>query len=290
MDMELPSWLKSHSESEKNLVDSSVQKSANTMKGASEAARLFGVNVSLIKKWGTEFADFLSVSANPSKGKTRWYSESDIKVFALVSCYWKDDLDYEYIHSLLNQGCHHDDLFREFAYLNTPIFQDVPEEIDETWTHGVLVRGMAQPDPVQVARAYKAAGDALMEQALKSSEPHELGYPILFSYRHAIESYLKVVTEYELERGDNAAHSILDLLKNFEAKYGNALPDWAKNRLIDFHNADPRSTSFRYADTIVFSTEGNEKWINFYQLKTILNGLCNLFEQIITTRLNTRLP
>jgi len=72
------------------------------------------------------------------------------------------------------------------------VFQDVPDEIDDRWTHGVLVGGMASAsDDVELARAYARAASHLIEPALESKEAWRLSYPIFYLYRHALELYLK---------------------------------------------------------------------------------------------------
>ncbi|HEY8837848.1 MAG TPA: hypothetical protein VIO16_09260 [Dehalococcoidia bacterium] len=74
------------------------------------------------------------------------------------------------------------------------VFQDIPDELDESWTHGVLVGGMASAsDDVELARAYAAAGAQLIGPALESKEAWRLAYPIFHVYRHALELYLKAV-------------------------------------------------------------------------------------------------
>src|SRR5947209_19042235 len=78
--------------------------------------------------------------------------------------------------------------------LDEPIFQDIPDEINEDWNHGVVVGGMVSSD-LLIARAYKSAGDMLVKSALESREPHEVAYPIFFVYRHALELYLKLIVK-----------------------------------------------------------------------------------------------
>ena len=56
----------------------------------------------------------------------------------------------------------------------------MPDEIDDTWQHGVVIGGMASRNLSQVARAYKTAADELLKQALSRYEPHEFDYPIFF--------------------------------------------------------------------------------------------------------------
>lgn len=113
------------------------------MASISEVAGHLGVSRDTVKTWTHEFAEHLSLTANPSKGKERQFTEADLRVLALVADFWEDDPDFENIHAMLNCGEYNDERFAEFARLRTPLFQEIPEEIDETWQHGVLVGGMA---------------------------------------------------------------------------------------------------------------------------------------------------
>ena len=95
--------------------------------------------------------------------------------------------DEDDVHYALKSGERYAEPLIELARLNSPIFQDPSDEMDETWQHDVLIGGMACGDLLQVARAYKLAADELVRQALSKYEPHELDYPILFLYRHTVE-------------------------------------------------------------------------------------------------------
>jgi hypothetical protein len=46
-----------------------------------------------------------------------------------------------------------------------------------------------------LARNYRECAEALMERALKSGEPRDWGFPVLFAYRHTLELYLKIIGE-----------------------------------------------------------------------------------------------
>lgn len=107
-------------------------------------------------------------------------------------------------------------------HLAVPIFQDIPDEISEDWNYGVIVGGMASSD-LLIARAYKTAGDTLVQAALESREPHEVTYPIIFVYRHALELYLKLIVKPAIKN-----HNLDVLLEAFERicidQYGRQYP------------------------------------------------------------------
>jgi hypothetical protein len=248
--------------------------------GVGYVARLFNVTKDTIKKWSAEFAEFLSSSANPRKGHARKYNQSDLRVLALISEYkdWEgeeDDHDYSGIYFALNSGEHNDDRYVEFAHLNSPIFQEVPEDIDETWTHGVIIGGIASPKILAVARHYKTAGDVLVKLALEleNVERNELALPILFSYRHALELYLKIMS-----KNKGLIHSIESLVNSLRERYKpRKLNDFLKNLLYDFSEIDDGSNVFRYADRLPL----DERWVDLHHLQNVMTILCREFEELL---------
>ena len=51
-------------------------------------------------------------------------------MLALVSHYWEEEPDYENIYALLNSGEHYSERYLAIAYVNTPIFQDIPDDLE----------------------------------------------------------------------------------------------------------------------------------------------------------------
>lgn len=243
------------------------------MATVSQVARQLEVDREVVKRWAKEFAEHLSLTANPPKGKERRFSEMDLRVLALVSYYWEDDPDLEHIHAMLNSGDYNEDVFSEFASLHTPVFQDVPDEIDETWQHGVLIGGMAERNLPQVAKAYKTAADELLQQALSKYEPHEFDYPIFFMYRHCIEVYLKAMLEKPPK-----THDLGMLIRLLKQQYAANIPTWVNDRLWDFQRLDEQADLFRYAGL----PAETELWIDFHHLKLVMDRLTEAFEFQIT--------
>lgn len=236
----------------------------------SEAAKIIGVGCDSVKQWATEFAEYLSLTANPGKGKERQFTESDLRVLAVIAEQFEFDGEADDIHYALNSGHQYEEPLVESARLHTPVFQDMPDEIDETWRHGALIGGMECRDRQQVARAYKLAADELVTLALTKHDPHELDFPILFLYRHTVELYLKAALENPPEH-----HDLGELIRLLEAECGNQLAEWIKDRLWDFHEIDRRSAIFRYADP----GPPGELWIDFHQLQTVIGKLVEAFEE-----------
>ncbi|MBW4474045.1 MAG: hypothetical protein KME45_27275 [Stenomitos rutilans HA7619-LM2] len=265
------------------------------MRNVSEVAKVFEIDKELVKKWAFEFKQHLSDFANPAKGKARLFTQSDLRVLAVVYYYWDEDPDYEHIDSLLCSGRQDEEIYTEFQYLNTPIFQDLLNtenyyEGEEAWTRGIIIGDMASKfHQVEVARSYKAAADELVRQVKLSPLPYDLAYPIFFLYRHSIELYLKIVGDYDFNK-DGSEHSIDTLVARIEVKYGEKFPFWIKERLIDFHRIDPGSTSFRYLNSqsdskpIRHSDSIPDCYVDFFNLQLVMNRLHELFEALIAKK------
>ena len=158
---------------------------------AAEAAKFLRVERDLIKTWAFKFADHMTKGANPSKGIPREFGLDDIRVMAYVLQYWEDNPDIECIAMGLNSGSHYDHpLIDNLIFQITPVFVEPPENLDETWKHGVIYAGLAQiTDAYFLAKSFKLAGDRLVEAALESQENWELLCPVLYNYRHSMEYF-----------------------------------------------------------------------------------------------------
>lgn len=218
------------------------------------------------------------MSAKPPRGQERQFTEADLRALALIADHWEESPDWEHIRAMMNHGDHHhEERFVEFARLHSPVFQDAPEEIDETWQHGALIGGMAMHDWIQVARSYKMAADELVRQALAQFEPHEIDYPIFFLYRHSIELYLKAMLQAKPEKN----HDIASLVNLLEGEIGKKFGGWVKDRLMDFDRIDKGSYMFRYPDSP--DAKSPELWVDLHQLKAVMDSLTKAFEGHIAT-------
>jgi hypothetical protein len=235
----------------------------------SEVAQFLGVGRETVKTWATDFAEHLTLKANPPKGRERQFSEADLRVLALVAEYWEEEPDYENIHATLNGGGQLDERFLEFARLHTPIIQDMRDESDESLQNGSLIGGMASREWIEVAQSYKRAADSLVTEALNSDEPHKLDYPIFFLYRHCLELYLKTMLG-----GTVGGHLLDKQIEALETKYGESLRGWIRDRLWDFHEIDRKSDMFRYPEDV----PDGELWIDFHQLQLVMNRMTEAFE------------
>ena len=146
---------------------------------ASEAAKILGVDALQVKRWTSVFKDYLSASANPPKGKARMFSDDDLLVLCYAGHEWEDQPDIEAIKIGLNLGNHHEDVFVQHLYLHTPLLQEPPDDLDETWRHGILLSGDGgRYAYLELARNYRHVAETMLRSALEKSDLAGWAYPI----------------------------------------------------------------------------------------------------------------
>jgi hypothetical protein len=170
-------------------------------------------------------------------------------------------------------------------HLMYEIFEDVPDMIDESWTHGAILGGMAHGayDQLAVADSYVRAGDTLVERVLQGGEGYELVYPILFTYRHAVELHLKIVL-----RPSRRTHKLNGLLADFcnyvQRVFQQQVPKWFTVVISEFATFDRDSMVFRYEDADVASehlrTRG-EFWVDLRTSRQKMERLQQGFHAVI---------
>lgn len=244
---------------------------------------MFDVDRDVVKTWCYHFAEHLSPEATPAKGQERHFTDSDVLVLAVVCYYWEDDPDFEHIHACLNSGEQNEDIYVEHALLHTPFFRDPPDNLDES-SFGALIGGMAEHNMLCAARSFNRVLGELFRLVSTRCEPHELDYPIFYICRHTLELYLKVLLNTDLKtfldkHQGAGAHSLDELVRAVEAKYSASFPQWAKDRILDFHKIDPKGDLFRFGD---WEPEGGEWWTDFAQLRLVMERLCEAFESKVT--------
>jgi hypothetical protein len=247
--------------------------------GVSEVARMFDVNRDVVKTWAYRFSEYLKPEANPPKGTPRVFFADDLRVLAYVYMYWEDEPDYESIKIGLNTDSHFEEPYDQFLTTVTPLFQEPPEGLDETWRHGTIIGGMAESsDTFALAESYKLAGDMLVDAALSSDEVYELICPVIYNYRHATELYLKATLLHQ--RTGHDLHSLLQEFKEeLKAEFGVTLPQWFENIVLAFVDFDPGSTTFRYGDFPCFLRQG-EIWVDLAHMKTLMSWLAKSFQNV----------
>lgn len=162
------------------------------------------------------------------------------------------------------------------------IFQEPPEDLDESWTHGALVGGLVWlSHQADIARSYSCAADTLIEKAVEERLSWEVVYPVIFLYRHAVEIALKA-----LFPGVPHNHQLNKLIDQADVRIRAVLPtheaDWVKARLLEFVEVDPRSTAFRFAGAKVDGVirSDGEWWIDFPHLRQTMKIILPLLEVI----------
>jgi hypothetical protein len=250
-------------------------------RSVSEVARILGVDSQRVKTWAWTFKEHLSSHANPTKGQPREFTESDLFALMYVASRWERDPDIESIHSGLNTEEQFCDEFAKVLYRHTPILQEPPGELDESWTHGMLLNGGGVDAYLELARSYKSSADALLDSALKIGEPRDFGYPVLYAYRHVLELYLKVLGEI-----DERTHSLKRCVQIVENRHSARLPskrmpEPIRTWILQFDAIDPLGTAFRYADDDAKTLRDAEYWVDFNQIKFAMGIIFTALDRAI---------
>lgn len=243
----------------------------------SETARILGVDVQQVKSWASLFRNHLSSRANPPKGRARSFQESDVLALMHVAMHWEDEPDLESIRIGLNCEDHFEnDTYRTILNRHTPILQEPPEDLDETWKHGIFLNGGGVHQYLELARSYRQSADALLESALSSGEPQDWGYPVLFAYRHTLELYLKIVGGIE-----EPIHSLERCVQQVERCHKQRIGSPVREWIVEFDKIDPYGTAFRYADDEAGTLTYAEFWIDFAQLKQAMMLVFEVIDEAI---------
>ena len=95
------------------------------MATVSEVAEFLGVDRDKVKGWAKEFPEYLSLTAQPAKGKERRFSEADLRVLAVVAEHFELGNDADDVHYALNSGQQYAEPLVELARLHSPLFKGI---------------------------------------------------------------------------------------------------------------------------------------------------------------------
>lgn len=248
-----------------------------------QATRVLGVDGSLVKRWALVFKDYLSHGASPGKGEARSFTDGDLLVLLYVGNEWEDDPDIEAIKMGLNMGNHHEDPFREHLYWHTPLLQEPPEDLDETWGHGILLSGSGRYERFELARNYRHMAESMLQSALEKGELDHLAYPVLFAYRHTLELYLKTIGEI-----DEATHSLRRCVHLVEKRYGKKIARPIRQWILELDQIDPGGTAFRYDEDSIGSNQYAEQWFDLAHFKFAMGQVFQVIDLAVLNSGMTR--
>jgi hypothetical protein len=242
------------------------------IRGVAEASKIVGVDKQQIKNWSYLFREYLSKNANQGQGKKRQYNEKDILILLYVSYYWEETPDMESIKIGLDSEDYYEDLFIQELYRHTPLLQNEIPEVDEPYRHGLLMSPTVYQEPLEVARSYRYAAEILWQKAMDSGEPGLECYPMLFTYRHTLELYLKIlgcIEEY--------THNLLKCMKILEKYHQIEIPVRLREWIETLHLMDSKSTTHRYAQS---NTNFNmdDRWLDLNHFKYAMDTLFNALD------------
>lgn len=243
--------------------------------GVAETARLFESDVDTVKKWVYYFQSYLSSFAKPGKGIARCFTFDDIRVFSYVYFYWEENADIESIKMGLDSDDHFDNLsIDNFITSLKPIFTSMPEDIDQSWKGVVFGGEFVLGDLFESANSFKLAGDRLIEIGLENYEERDLFQPAMYSYRHALELYIKSIIGEE--KNHNLKNLLDKLVVKIEKELSLSLPTWLHNLISSFDSVDPKSTAFRYGQTIPI----DELYADMRHIKSLMGWTMQVFTNI----------
>ena len=245
-------------------------------RSVAQTARVLGVDSAQVKSWAFTFRDFLSKQTNPPKGTPRTFSDSDVLALAYICARWEANPDLEAILDGLNDDAHHEKEFCELLYLHTPLLQELPDDLDETWRHGILMCGAGGQEYLELARNYRYVAENLLDTALKSGEPLDLAYPVLFAYRHTVELYLKIVGEIDV-----ATHSLKECVRLVETRHGKKLSSPVRGWILELDKTDPTGTAFRYAGEESTALMYAEHWLDLVHFKFAMSRVFDEIDRAI---------
>ena len=194
------------------------------------------------------------------------------------------DPDVESIKIGLNREEHFEQQFVEHLHWHTPLIQEPPEDLDETWRHGILLVGGGRYEFLELARNYRRVAETMLQTALKQDEVEGWAYPVLFSYRHTLELYLKLIGEIDV-----TTHSLkkcVELVeKHRKVKLSSPIREW----ILELEIIDPKGTAFRYADEEVGSNQLYEHWFDFRHFQFAMKQVFDAIDMaILDVRANTK--
>ncbi len=246
-------------------------------------ARILKVEKDNIRKWSHIFSEFLSPKSKSVDGSPMLFNTNDLAVLSYVNVYWELEPDIESIKLCIQAEEHLDFPFYEIIQQAAPIFIDPPENIEELASEEtVLFGGLSRfGDWHQLAKAYKHAGDLLVNSAIDNHSGYELICPIIYNYRHATELFLKSTLQVsddmlKKEIGHNLVKATNIFEHNIKEKFNEDLPEWFKNIIIAFNDFDRNGETFRYGNL----ESSDEMFIDLRHLKGKMAWLQEIFERI----------
>ena len=247
-------------------------------RNVAEAARILGVSGQQVKTWAWAYKTYLTGDANPGKEKARTFTDSDVLALMYICDLSELGEPMDEIRAGLDREDHYDnDRYRDLLYTHTPILQEPPDDLDETWRHGILLVGGGVDGYLSLARNYRECAEALMERALKSGEPRDWSFPVLFSYRHTLELYLKIIGEI-----GNHTHSLRECVLLVEKRHGERLPSPARGWIIELDEIDPNGAAFRYGDEEAGrALRYVEYWVDFVHFKFAMTRVFRMLDTAI---------
>ena len=103
-----------------------------------------------------------------------------------------------------------------------------------------------------------------------------MGSTSLFSYRHTLELYLKIIGEI-----DEATHSLRDCVDLVEKRHNQRIGSPVREWIQELDNLDPKGTAFRYASDDAGTLEWAEYWVDLVHFKFAMKQVFEMIDRAI---------
>jgi len=116
----------------------------------------------------------------------------------------------------------------------------------------------------------------MLEQALKNDDAPTWLCPVVFSYRHTLELYLKTLGDI-----DEHTHSLAECADLVEKRHGKKFSPQVKRWIMELDKIDPDpGTAFRYEDNQK-SQNYAEFWIDLVQFKFAMSKVFQMIDMAV---------
>lgn len=171
--------------------------------------------------------------------------------------------------------------------IQQPLFRD-PGEDDQredaySGPFGFLIGGLTSSERIELAEQYLKAANLLVESIRKQQvADFEIGYPVLFLYRHALEVLIKHLLGKDVNhhRLDALADDLVQFARD---QHGEQVPQWIVSRLREIAQIDPTSQAFRYGEDRYDPRQRDpvphETYVRVAELHDVMNTLYSVLRR-----------
>lgn len=183
---------------------------------STHAATLFHVSTETIRNWAEVFSPYLSVTANPGKGRTRSFTTEDMQVLALVAEMKSKGATFDEIHVALQNGQRGDPppLMVEEVQAIITGEQEKKLSLEIEYLKRSLKEALARAQEAELAKAENIRLRAQLESVEKRvQELMEQMKTKDEQYQRSIAEAMRRIEELSRQIGEAYARGVMDTLR-----------------------------------------------------------------------------